>query len=496
METRSFEIREADYDKREVIGRAVPYNEPIDIGGGKTEEFAAGSVDLDADVKLFRDHKEVIGKVQELEDRKDGLWVRAKVSKTQLGDETLELVRDGGIRSFSVGFIPLVDEKQDRKIIRKKVDLKEISLVAFPAYENASVVEIREEIQEEKSMENTNTDASTQIAEVRSFAEELERKIEVLSTAKVATPASPVFRSFGEYAKAVAAGDEKAITLHRDFTGGKLADSIVNNVWVKTTIDILDKGRPTFSAFATQALPAEGMNVEYVELDTDTTAVDEQAAEGDTLAFGKVTLTSATAPVKTIGGYTSMSRQVMDRSSVAYVDALFRALAIKYASKTNNMVKGILTGNAGSLATGTVASNNFEGWVEAIAKASSDSFNETGLVPDFMLVSSDAFIQIAKIKNGDAPLLAGNNIPANIGSLNPVGLSGQLYGLPLVVDPSLANGTVYVANRSALVNYESAGAPFRLSQDEITNLTSDFSVWGYLASTLPTPKAITKLTLA
>jgi len=35
-----------------------------------------------------------------------------------------------------------------------------------------------------------------------------------------------------------------------------------------------------------------------------------------------------------------------------------------------------------------------------------------------------------------------------------------------------------------------------LSQDEITNLTSDFSVWGYLASTLPTPKAITKLTLA
>jgi hypothetical protein len=231
-------------------------------------------------------------------------------------------------------------------------------------------------------------------------------------------------------------------------------------------------------------------------LDTDTTAVDEQEAEGDTLAFGKITLDSATAPVKTIGGYTSMSRQVMDRSSVAYVDAVFRALAIKYASKTNNMVKAVLAANAANLNTGSVAANNFEGWVEAIATASSDSFNETGLVPDFMLVSSDAFIEIAKIKNGDAPLLAGNNIPANIGSLNPVGLTGQLYGLPLVVDPSLAAGTVYVANRSALVNYESAGAPFRLSQDEITNLTSDFSVWGYLASTLPTPKAITKLTLA
>lgn len=496
MEKRNFEIREADYDKREVIGRAVPYNEVIDIGGGYQEEFSSGSVDINSDVKLFRDHKDVIGKVQELEDRNDGLWVRAKISKTQLGDETLELIKDGGIRSFSVGFIPLVDEKQDRKIVRKKVDLKEVSLVAFPAYENASVVEIREEIQEEKSMENTNTDASTQIAEVRSFAEELERKIEVLSTAKTATPASPAFRSFGEYAKAVAAGDEKAITLHRDFLGGKIADSISNNAWVKTTIDILDKGRPTFSAFNTQALPAEGMYVEYVKLQSDTTAVDQQVNEGDTLAFGKIDLGSETAQVRTYGGYTSMSRQVMDRSSVSYVDAVFRALAIKYASTTNNQVKGLLQGNAASFGQATVAANNFEGWVEAIATASSNSFNETGLVPDFMLVSSDTFVKIAKIKNGDAPLLAGNNIPANIGSLNPVGLSGQLYGLPLVVDPSLAPGTALVANRSAIVNYESAGAPFRLSQDEITNLTSDFSVWGYLAITLPTPKAITALTLA
>lgn len=495
MENRSFEIREADYDKREVVGRAVPYNEAIDIGGGMKEEFAPGSVDVDSDVKLFRDHKDVIGKVQKLEDRKDGLWVNAKVSKTQLGDETLELIKDGGIRSFSVGFIPLVDEKQDKKVIRKKVDLKEVSLVAFPAYENASVVEIREEIQEE-NMENTNTDASTQIAEVRSFAEELERKIEVLSTAKVATPASPAFRSFGEYAKACAAGDEKAITLHRDFTGGKLADSIVNNVWVKTTIDILDKGRPTFAAFNSQALPAEGMNVEYVVLESDTTQVAEQAAEGDTLAFGKIALGSATAPVKTVGGYSSMSRQVMDRSSVAYVDAVFRAMAVKYAQNTNNYVKGVLAGNAASLNTATVATNNFEGWVGAIAEASSESFNETGLVPDFILVSTDSFIKIAKIKNGDAPLLAGNNIPANIGSLNPVGLTGQLYGLPLVVDPSLPAGTAYVANRTALVNYEAAGAPFRLSQDEITNLTSEFSVWSYLACTLPYPKAITKLTLA
>ena len=64
-----------------------------------------------------------------MEEREDGLWIKAKISNTKLGDETLELVKDGAIRSFSVGFIPVVDEKKDRTIIRKKVNLKEVSLM-------------------------------------------------------------------------------------------------------------------------------------------------------------------------------------------------------------------------------------------------------------------------------------------------------------------------------------------------------------------------------
>ena len=107
MENRSFEIRETNVEAREVIGRAVPYNDIIDIGGGDTEQFVRGSVDLNAHVKLFRGHKDIIGKVNHMEEREDGLWIKAKISNTKLGDETLELVKDGAIRSFSVGFIPI-----------------------------------------------------------------------------------------------------------------------------------------------------------------------------------------------------------------------------------------------------------------------------------------------------------------------------------------------------------------------------------------------------
>ena len=106
-----------------------------------------------------------------MEESDEGLLIRAKISETVLGNETLNLVKDGAIKSFSVGFIPVVDEKKDKTIVRKKVDLKEVSLVAFPAYENASVTEVREEVKEEIMTENTNYDSA--IAEVRNHAEEL-----------------------------------------------------------------------------------------------------------------------------------------------------------------------------------------------------------------------------------------------------------------------------------------------------------------------------------
>ena len=85
MITRSFEIRATDAEKREVSGMAVPYNDTIDIGGGWSERFEKGAVDLNANVKLFRDHEDIIGVVTEMEESDEGLLIRAKISETVLG---------------------------------------------------------------------------------------------------------------------------------------------------------------------------------------------------------------------------------------------------------------------------------------------------------------------------------------------------------------------------------------------------------------------------
>jgi len=495
MENRSFEIRETNVETREVIGRAVPYNDVIDIGGGDKEQFVRGSVDLNSHVKLFRDHKEIIGKVNSMEEREDGLWIKAKISSTKLGDETLELVKDGAIRSFSVGFIPVVDEKQDRTIIRKKVNLKEVSLVAFPAYENASVTEVREIKEETNNMETTTTpDYSSEIAEVRNHAEELERRLEVLSVDKTEAPTAPQFRSYGEYVKSVATGEDNGLVLARAFadTNSVMADSILKNAWVNDTIRILDMGRPTYNVFSSAPLPADGMTIEYPLLNSDSSAIEEQEAEGDSLTFGKIDLTSATANIKTYGGYTAMTRQLIERSSVAYVDAAFRAMAAAYAKKTNNVVKAALAG--ASTSTTSVAAWSADAIIEALADSATKVNNETGKSLEFILVSSDVFKQLAKQVDGLArPIAAATNPSNGFASINPVGLTGSIAGLPIVLDPSLPNGTFYTGSSTALTTYESAGAPFRLNDGDITNLTQQFSVYGYLAVAAQDPKAIVRV---
>jgi HK97 family phage prohead protease len=490
MITRSFEIRATDAEKREVSGIAVPYNDTIDIGGGWTERFEKGAVDLTADVKLFRDHTDIIGVVTAMEESDEGLLIRAKISETVLGNETLNLVKDGAIRSFSVGFIPVTDETKGKEIIRKKVKLKEVSLVAFPAYEKAEVLSVREETnQEEISMENTTPDYTSEIQEVRNHAEELERRLDVIASEKAPVASVPQFRSFGEYVKSVAAGDVEA---HRTFTGADSADSIMKNAWVSDTVRILNAGRPTYSVFSSQALPADGMNVEYPVLNTNTLSVAEQAAEGDTLGYGKITLTSATAPIKTFGGYTDMSRQVVERSSINYVDTAFRAMVAKYAATTNAAVRAKLIADAANFNQSALGAWTATEIIDSLAEAATKVNGDTGLPLEFILVSSDVFRLLAKtVDTMDRPVLGNAGATVNTyGNINPVGLTGSILGLPVVVDPSLAALSFYAGNSAALTTYESAGAPFRLNDEEITTLTNSFSVYGYLGIAASDPKAL------
>jgi HK97 family phage major capsid protein len=265
----------------------------------------------------------------------------------------------------------------------------------------------------------------------------------------------------------------------------------MKNAWVSDTVRIVNNGRPTFNLFSRGPLPADGMNVEYPIINTNTLAVGDQAAEGDVLDYGKLTLTSATAPIKTFGGYTDMSRQVVERSSINYVDTAFRAIVAKYAAATNAAAIAKVTAAQNTFNQVSLASFDTDDILEALADASVEVNQNTGLPLQALLVGSTVFKNLAKAVDGsNRPLLSNVGATQNtFGSINPLGLSGNILGLPVVLDPALNALGMFAWNSAALTTYESSGAPFRLNDEEITNLTNSFSVYGYLALTCQEPLA-------
>ncbi len=149
-------------DKREVTGLIAPYNSPttVDDGWGSySEEFAPGAfsaaVANPGAVKFLSQHDRMaqpLGVATGIRDDARGPIGTFRVSKTQAGDEYLELARDGAVDGLSVGFMPVTpgpDEwpRSGSTVRRTAVDLREVSGVTWPAYEQARVSEVRSLLQ-------------------------------------------------------------------------------------------------------------------------------------------------------------------------------------------------------------------------------------------------------------------------------------------------------------------------------------------------------------
>jgi hypothetical protein len=414
----------------------------------------------------------------------------------------MTLMRDGVLNKFSVGFVPLESERDGSTVTRTKVTLKEVSVVPFPAFAGANITEVREdggtpaETSEPQPEEQDNSMPENIELDVRAVQDEvaeIRRLVEAGQTVATPAPLGAEFRSQGEFAKALVAGDIKAQEFAR--TASTSADAAVVAPWFGYINTLIANNRPTVSAFSRAALPATGLTVEYSKIDANTLAVGQQDPENEALSFGNLTFETVSTPVKTYGGYTSFSRQYVERSQVNTLDQVFQGLALAYAGATNGALVTALAaldyngkefdadgGTAASLATG-------------IANGAAYIFTNTGLRPEFILTGTSGYVQLATIAAGDGRpvLLSDGNGINNIGTANIPGLAGSVFGLPIIVDPAIGANVVYMANSAAVITMESAGAPVRLTDGDITTLTDSVSVYGYMAIAVPRFGAIVKL---
>lgn len=523
LQTRDFKIAptsEADGTEdqpRTVRGLAVPYGTEIELAPGYFETIAPGALapraETDTSLKLVYRHDEPIGLITAATETDEGIEIEARFSDTQTARDAYQLVRDGVIDRLSIGFAPLEtirteDEKGTHTTITS-LALREVSLVPFPAYETAAITEVRTKptaLTERNTPTMTDTTEYALAADLDDLRADL-TAIEQRAAMAAMTPAARAAdtRTPGEAIKALVADEAYRAEISdlqtRAFNGAtSSADAtMVVPEWIKDLTRLVDKPNVLAGLFATGPLPADGMELDFTELATNTLAVNEQATEGADLAMGKVTTKKRSTPIKTFGGYTELSLQAIERTRVNLLDTHLRGMAIAAGQRSaayfaTKFAEAVKTQDANKLAIAKAATDLTWADISSLIIDAAAKYTDEGLTLDGLVVDKATFKALSGLTGTDGrPLMRAAENPANtIGTVNAKGLTGVILDVPVTCDLRATPGALGTGivgsfyNREAMRTYET---PLVQLQDEnIINLSRQFSVYRYgaVAAEIPT----------
>jgi HK97 family phage prohead protease len=98
-------------------------------------------------IKILWQHDlyEPIGKPLEIKEDNTGLYVKGKISQTEMGQKALTLMRDGVLSEMSIGYDTIKEEYDKVSNIRylKEVKLWEFSVVTFGANDKAKINNVK-----------------------------------------------------------------------------------------------------------------------------------------------------------------------------------------------------------------------------------------------------------------------------------------------------------------------------------------------------------------
>lgn len=538
---------DGDGDGWEFEGIAIPYGEELErldwLTGATRWVFERGSVEPTDNAKVFYGHDHLsaglpIGRLVSHEQTDAGLRVRGRISQTAKGAEVRTLLHDGVLDRMSVGLDRTtaktrVEDADSASplLVWEHVPAWETSVVPAPAYDSAVIDAVLHRNNNRKDQPVkcskcgqvhaagvVECDAAALLAHQQSgptlaslselttnlgaSVDRIERQIATLGQGGGGADAAPVqlsSESYGEWLQQLARGEQNALDFLA-FVGQVTGDlgEWIEDTWVGELQTRLVERRRILNLFKVRPLPATGMNVDYGRtLDDSGVNVGEQLAEGDLLPYGKLAFNPGlSTPVRTFGGWGDMSRQVIDRSGVAVVEEFYSALFNRYLQVTEAAARVLAVNPANASVAQTTAANDLtdlDGWIDFVIDASF-ALDDAGLPLDFVLASRSRFKQLAHLRTSDAPD-APYALDRETGSISITGLTGQLFNVP-VIPLNVAGDYVRAGSGEAITTFEAAGAPFRLQDDDITNLTQAFSLYGYAAFASTNARALVRPTEA
>jgi HK97 family phage prohead protease len=139
------------------------------------EQFAPGSFDRQLEaphrveaVLLNFEHDQnirgIVGHAVGLESRADGLHGEFRALRDADGDKALQLVNEGLLRGLSLEFAAIKSRVIDGVVTRLHVKVDKVSLCRNPAYKNAAVLAVREQLDELDDDDLEADDAPARVA--------------------------------------------------------------------------------------------------------------------------------------------------------------------------------------------------------------------------------------------------------------------------------------------------------------------------------------------
>lgn len=261
--------------------------------------------------------------------------------------------------------------------------------------------------------------------------------------------------------------------------------------WIADDLRLIQMRRKVTNLLTHDTLPAKGMTMEYNVVATDTTTTGKQTAEGTALPFGKVTFGTKSVGIDTYGGYTTLSRQVIERSTTPMLNTALAALRNSYAKATETAVRNYLYSTIAAqrdastnpnriAAPAALTAMTIDQWAGLIMDAA-ELADDRNVSLTRLGVSKDVMAALIKLKDTGSRFfdLSGDGSDT-IGDFDLTGIAGRFLRVPVQLLPSAPTGTACFIDPEAVTVWESGG-PTQLSDGDPTKLTENYSVYGYLA---------------
>lgn len=507
MQTRdaALEVRSVDEETRSFTAIGVPYGQIYDLGYYR-ERFEPGSVDASGAVLVYQ-HADPIGTITATRETDAGLEIDAHISETSRGDEVYTLIKDGVLKSMSIGF-ELQESREDTVdgipvTTVTKARAIEFSVVLNPAYKAATINQVRSEAEGTINM--------NELEELRSQVADLERKIALIPDQREAKPQPiPALNGVGAAIQALASGDDDVMArmapyASRAYQGGTTADDALTGkpVFLKDLTEIIQGVDRLSPLFSRGSLPAQGMTMEYTVVKDDTTVVAKQANEGDQLPVGKVTTDVKNVKIETFGGGNTMSFQEIQRARTNMVDLTVKAMAATAGKQAAAYFHAAFEDAVKTQAARAITISKALGSVKytdlvTMLLDANDKFQDMGHSLDGLIVDRATWTALCGLETAQGlPLmtLAGHGTGI-VGTVQADILAGQLGNLMIVPDLKATaardaglSGAFF--NSEALRVYTSGLA--HLQDDNILNLSRDMSVYYYTAVAPERPHLIVPL---